>query len=72
MDIFVPHHVEEVMPVFSHALILKNGGRLASGKKTAGLTGKNLSAAFAARARVRWQSGRPVMTLLFSDFSRLV
>ena len=26
------------MPVFSHALILKNGGRLASGKKTAGLT----------------------------------
>src|SRR5471032_2770361 len=33
--VFVTHHVEEIMPVFSRVLILKTGGVLAVGKKTA-------------------------------------
>ena len=70
--IFVTHHVEEIVPVFSHALILKDGGVLASGKKAAVLVENNLSTAFAARTRVQWQSGRPMMTLLSGDSSKLV
>ena len=44
--LFVSHHVEEVMPVFSHTIILKNGRILAAGKKKEILTGEVLSEAF--------------------------
>ena len=47
--IFVTHHVEEIMPVFSHVLILKNGRVLASGGKAAVMNSNNLSQAFFAR-----------------------
>jgi iron complex transport system ATP-binding protein len=50
--VLVTHHVEEIMPVFSHLLVLKNGKVLAIGKKSAGLNAKLLSTAFAARLRL--------------------
>jgi iron complex transport system ATP-binding protein len=56
--VLVTHHVEEIMPVFSHVLVLKNGRALAAGKKSAILTAGNLSAAFAARTRLRKSKGR--------------
>lgn len=51
--VLVTHHVEEIMPVFSRVLILKNGRVLASGKKAGVLNSKNLSAAFGAQMRVQ-------------------
>ena len=42
--VLVTHHVEEIMPVFSRVLVLKNGRVLAAGKKPAVLNSKNLSA----------------------------
>jgi iron complex transport system ATP-binding protein len=51
--VFVTHHVEEIMPVFSHVLILQTGRVLAAGRKSAVLTAKNLSAAFGVRLRLR-------------------
>jgi iron complex transport system ATP-binding protein len=50
--IFVTHHVEEIMPVLSHVLLLKSGGVLASGKKAATLNSANLSLAFNARMKL--------------------
>ena len=50
--VLVTHHVEEIMPVFSHALILRAGRVLASGEKDAVLNSANLSKAFAAKARL--------------------
>ena len=47
--ILVTHHVEEIMPVFSHVLILKNGRVLVAGKKSVVMNSKNLSQAFHAR-----------------------
>ena len=44
--ILVTHHVEEIMPVFSHLLLLKNGGVLAAGKIHGTLSSHNLSHAF--------------------------
>jgi ABC-type multidrug transport system ATPase subunit len=38
--VLVTHHVEEIMPVFSHVLILKAGCVLAAGKKSAVLNSK--------------------------------
>jgi iron complex transport system ATP-binding protein len=62
--VLVTHHVEEIMPVFSRALILKNGKALATGKKTETLTAKNLSRAFGAKIKLRSKAGRLVMNVL--------
>jgi len=51
--IFVTHHVEEIMPVFSHVLLLKDGGVLDFGKKPVVLNSQNLSRAFAARMKLK-------------------
>ncbi len=56
--VLVTHHVEEIMPVFSHVLILKQGRVLASGTKPAMLKTRWLSAAFNAPARLRRQNAR--------------
>ena len=44
--VLVTHHVEEIMPVFSHVLIVKNGHILAGGERKTALTSKTLSSAF--------------------------
>ena len=50
--VFVTHHVEEIMPVFSRALVLKKGSVLAAGNKDAVLNSKNLSRTFGARMQL--------------------
>jgi iron complex transport system ATP-binding protein len=62
--VLVTHHVEEIMPVFSRALILKNGKALAVGKKAETLTAKNLSHAFGAKIKLRSKAGRFAMSVL--------
>jgi iron complex transport system ATP-binding protein len=57
----VTHHVEEIMPVFSHLLVLKNGKVLATGKKSSVLNSKNLSSAFCARMKLQQMENRYVM-----------
>jgi iron complex transport system ATP-binding protein len=56
--VLVTHHVEEIMPVFSHALILKSGRVLAGGKKSSALASRHLSAAFGSPVKLRRKSGR--------------
>ena len=56
--VFVTHHVEEIMPVFTHALLLKSGGGLATGKIMAVLDSKKLSELFAAKAKLGKVGGR--------------
>jgi iron complex transport system ATP-binding protein len=51
--VLVTHHVEEIMPVFSHVLILKDGKVLATGKKSDVLNSRNLSHAFNARMKLQ-------------------
>ena len=50
--VLVTHHVAEIMPVFSHVLLLKKGRVLAAGEKADVLTSKNLSQTFTARMRL--------------------
>jgi iron complex transport system ATP-binding protein len=56
--VLVTHHVEEIMPVFSHVLILKNGRVLAAGPKVETLTSQLLSQAFGERAQVEKENDR--------------
>ena len=62
--ILVTHHVEEIMPVFSHVLILKDGRVLASGKTAPTLTAKILSQTFGAVVKLQAKAGRYAMTVL--------
>ncbi|HEV2454952.1 MAG TPA: ABC transporter ATP-binding protein [Verrucomicrobiae bacterium] len=62
--VLVTHHVEEIMPVFSRALVLKDGKVLAAGLKLETLTTKTLSAAFGAKLRLRSRNGRFEMTVV--------
>lgn len=55
--VLVTHHVEEIMPSFTHTLLLRAGQVLAAGPRTEVLTAKNLSTTFSARLRLT-QSGR--------------
>ena len=50
--VLVTHHVEEIMPVFSHALLLREGHIVAAGEKASVLTGALLSRTFAAPLRI--------------------
>lgn len=63
MLVFVTHHVEEIMPVFSHVLILKAGCVLAAGPKATTLNGRLLSEAFGEKTILKREKGRYVLTV---------
>jgi iron complex transport system ATP-binding protein len=61
--ILVTHHVEEVMPAFSHAMLLKAGRILAQGSKAKVLTSELLGCAFGTRVRLKGVNGRYTMSI---------
>lgn len=56
--VLVTHHAEEIMPAFTHALVLEGGRVYASGPKAGVVTTLTLSGAFGAAVRVRASKGR--------------
>ena len=56
--VLVTHHVEEIMPAFTHALLLKEGRVSASGKMHETLTSKNLSTSFSFKVKLEKKDGR--------------
>jgi len=56
--VLVTHHVEEIMPIFSHVLLLREGRVAAQGAKRQTLTSRNLSATFGASLRLLARGGR--------------
>ena len=56
--VLVTHHAEEIMPAFTHALVLAAGRVYASGPKGKVVTSRRLSGAFGARVTVRRRNGR--------------
>lgn len=61
--IFVTHHIEEVLPVFSHALLLKGGTVFAQGKREKVLSNENMSKLYQREITVNWHQDRAWMTL---------
>lgn len=57
--IYVTHHVEEILPLFSHTLVLREGQVVAQGATRATLTDDVLSRAFGLGVEVHWAHGRP-------------
>ena len=56
--VLVTHHLEEIMPSFSHVLVMKAGRVVAAGPRRAVLTARTLGAVFGARARLAIRAGR--------------
>jgi iron complex transport system ATP-binding protein len=56
--VLVSHHVEEIPPGFSHALLLRDGGVVASGPVREVITEENLSATFGLPLVLRYEAGR--------------
>lgn len=70
--ILVTHHVEEIAPVFSHALLLRGGRTLASGEKDAVLTSANLSQAFGAPVELIQEDGRYTLRIMSHSSTSIV
>lgn len=56
--VLVTHHVEEIMPCFTHALLMKQGVVLSSGPKDNVLTSENLSSAYGAALQLQGDGTR--------------
>jgi iron complex transport system ATP-binding protein len=56
--VLVTHHVEEIPPGFTHAMLMREGGVVASGLTRDVMTGDNLSKTFDLPLRVDYVEGR--------------
>ncbi len=57
-QVLVTHHVEEIPPGFSHALLLRDGRVVTAGPVPQVITGRNLTATFGTRLRAGHVRGR--------------
>src|SRR5699024_7256647 len=62
--IFVTHHIEEILPIFSHTLLLGNSTVYAQGERENMLTSEKLSDLYGRNIRVSWEGNRAWMSLL--------
>lgn len=61
--LYVTHHVEEILPEFTHTLLIRRGGLFAGGKTAEVLTGEKLSALFETPVQVSWKNDRAWLSL---------
>ncbi len=61
--IYVTHHTEEIIPLFSHTLLLSEGTVYDSGFNKDVLTNENLSGLFNKNVQLDWHASRPWMRL---------
>ncbi|OZU87143.1 molybdenum ABC transporter ATP-binding protein [Virgibacillus indicus] len=62
--IFVTHHIEEILPIFTHTLLLRDGKVFNKGESETVLTSSGLSNFLNKAVQIKWQNKRPWMTLL--------
>lgn len=62
--LYVTHHVEEILPFFTHALLLQKGQVLAAGPKKSVLTATHLTNALGVPVEVAWSGDRPWATVV--------
>ncbi|NBI27850.1 ABC transporter ATP-binding protein [Chengkuizengella marina] len=57
--IYVTHHVEEIVPLFSNVMLLNNGEIISSGKKKEILTSERINHTFQIPVQIEWSNDRP-------------
>ena len=68
--IYVTHHIDEILPLTTHVLLIKNGSVFSQGEKHKMLTGSKLSDAFDCHIGLKKNSGRYWITESKSNNSR--
>ena len=69
--VLVTHHVEEIMPVFSHVLLLREGRVLAVGVKEEVLTSANLARTFDCPMKLRQSNARYTLAVTAPNHSKV-
>ncbi|MFC4809518.1 ABC transporter ATP-binding protein [Paenibacillus sp. GCM10023250] len=59
MVVYVTHHMEEIIPLFTHVALVQNGEIVAAGPKKDVLSAEWLSAAYGWPVDVHWANDRP-------------
>lgn len=57
--VYVTHHIEEIVPVFTHVLLLHEGKVLAAGEKKEVLTEERIMQTFQVPVKLEWSLDRP-------------
>jgi iron complex transport system ATP-binding protein len=62
--LYITHHIEEIVPLFTHIAIIEQGRIVAAGPKAEVLTAKHISQAFDVNVQIGWTSDRPWIQVL--------
>jgi iron complex transport system ATP-binding protein len=62
--LYVTHHTEEILPMFSHTLLIRRGEIFMGGRTDEIVTGANLSVFFETPVDVRWHQQRPWLSVI--------
>ncbi|MFS0654188.1 ABC transporter ATP-binding protein [Bacillus sp. 179-C3.3 HS] len=62
--LYTTHHAEEILPIFQHTLLLKEGEVFLKGKTKQMMTSSTLSSFFGCSVEVMWRNGRPHLSKL--------
>ncbi len=61
--LYVTHHIDEILPVFNHTLLMRNGNIYIQGRKKEVLTEASLKDFFNKPVRLEWKNDRPVLSI---------
>ncbi|MFC5453074.1 ABC transporter ATP-binding protein [Paenibacillus aestuarii] len=67
MVVYVTHHIEEIIPLFTHVALIEQGQLIAAGPKKEVLTPENLHQAFGVELSIEWSNERPWIQVLSSN-----
>lgn len=62
--IYVTHHIEELLPIFSHTLLMKEGRVYKKGKREEVITDTHMSALYGRNVKVDWSNQRAWLSLI--------
>jgi iron complex transport system ATP-binding protein len=62
--VYVTHHIEEIVPVFTHVLLIDEGRIVAAGEKEQVLTSDLIHEAFQVQVDIDWHENRPWIKVL--------
>ncbi len=65
--VYVTHHIEEIIPIFTHVALIEQGQLVVAGPKQTVLTPENLMKTFNIRLDVDWTGGRPWIRVRSED-----
>lgn len=57
--VYVTHHVEEIMPLFTHVALIRDGKIAGAGPKQEVLNDEMIKQTYDIPARIEWEGGRP-------------